>query len=561
MAKRQIKNPDIQQLLIQIRFTPQSKRKKELVACEELLASIKDEVEYPFDFVCFRITGHRPKEEVESRTIRGADLIADLQIFISQLSSQIAENVSDVKEKIYTVEELSSLLNVSTKTLQRWRKRGLAARKFIFEDGQKRFGFTESAVKSFMSDHSSLVEKAKSFDRVSSREKQIILKLAAVMAEKSGLSRYQIIEKISEKVKRSHETVRYTIGGYENSHPERRIFKGSGGIITTSSASEIFRLYKQGVSIEELTARFERSKSSIYRIINRKRARVLLTQKIEYIPSEEFPSAGGESILSEDVYMGGEQIERDNEQIEGGDSFFGEYLGRFEDTEPLTRDQEISLFRKYNYLKYFAHQQISKLHGVEASGIELRRIEKACFDSEEIKKILIESNLRLVISIASKHSRVNSRISDLVSEGNLSLMRAVENFDYKKGVRFATYASLAIAKDFARSIPAESYISAKTKIAAIDNISRTRSADAVSVEDAHTSLIGSIRANLNEREQYIIINHFGLEGTLIRKNKKTLKEIGDDLNLTKERVRQIELTALQKLKQSLSIEQFDSLTG
>jgi DNA-directed RNA polymerase sigma subunit (sigma70/sigma32) len=59
----------------------------------------------------------------------------------------------------------------------------------------------------------------------------------------------------------------------------------------------------------------------------------------------------------------------------------------------------------------------------------------------------------------------------------------------------------------------------------------------------------------------VIINHFGLLGTLIRKEKKTLKQIGEDLGLTKERIRQIELVALQKLKHRLSIEEFELLTG
>jgi len=81
------------------------------------------------------------------------------------------------------------------------------------------------------------------------------------------------------------------------------------------------------------------------------------------------------------------------------------------------------------------------------------------------------------------------------------------------------------------------------------------------VEKAHRSLAHVIKDNLNEREQYIIINHFGLLGSLVRKEKKTLKEIGDHLGLTKERVRQVELIALQKLRQSLSTEEFELLTG
>ena len=85
--------------------------------------------------------------------------------------------------------------------------------------------------------------------------------------------------------------------------------------------------------------------------------------------------------------------------------------------------------------------------------------------------------------------------------------------------------------------------------------------DFAAIERARHSLVQVVKDELDQREQYIILNHFGLVGSLIRKNKKTLQQIGEDLGLTKERVRQLELIALQKLRQSLSIKEFELLTG
>ena len=69
-----------------------------------------------------------------------------------------------------------------------------------------------------------------------------------------------------------------------------------------------------------------------------------------------------------------------------------------------------------------------------------------------------------------------------------------------------------------------------------------------------------IRSELENREQYIILHHFGLVGHGVKKQRKTLNQIGLDLNLSTERVRQLELTALQKLRQCLSREEFELLT-
>jgi len=85
--------------------------------------------------------------------------------------------------------------------------------------------------------------------------------------------------------------------------------------------------------------------------------------------------------------------------------------------------------------------------------------------------------------------------------------------------------------------------------------------DFAAIERAHQNLTQVIKDNLTEREQYIILNRFGLVGPPIKKETKTLKQIGEELGLSKERVRQLELSALQKLRQSLSVEEFELLTG
>jgi RNA polymerase sigma factor (sigma-70 family) len=528
---------------MQLRFAPQRKRHKQLVSAEKLFAIINHDKEYPFEFVCFKITGFRPKGQTARELVKGSELIEDLPIFIAKLSAQVAPPASQQQEKIYDIEQLAAALGVSTKTINRWRKRGMLARKFVFDDGVKRLGFFQSTVDKFIKANPDLAAKAKTFTRLTKKQKHQIIKQASSLAAKANLSRYQIIEKIAAKTGKAHETIRYTLLNYEKSNPDRHVFKESPLAVDPAHAAEIYKLFKQGSAIKELMERFNRSRSSIYRILDHGRAKALLAKKIDFIDSPEF--------LSKDAAR----------------RILAKSLESLHAEPPLNRERETELFRRYNYLKYLASTKTAALMPGQPSGKMLTEIENYLAEAETIKKIIIEANLGLVVSIAKKHTISGANLPDLISEGNFSLMRAVEKFDYTRGFRFATYASWAIAKAYAHRIPAEFARLDRAVEAPIEDIQRDLRVTTVAVEDverAHRSLTRTITDNLDERERYIILNHFGLIPSKTKKlkmEKKTLQQIGEDLGLSKERVRQLELVALQKLKHLLSIEEFELLTA
>ena len=94
---------------MQLRFAPQKKRRKQLAAVEKLFAILDVNRQYPFEFVCFRITGFRPKGSQATALIKGDELVSDLRVFITKLSSQVAEPADQQGEKVHREQGLDAM--------------------------------------------------------------------------------------------------------------------------------------------------------------------------------------------------------------------------------------------------------------------------------------------------------------------------------------------------------------------------------------------------------------------------------------------------------------------
>src|SRR5438552_4763592 len=169
----------------QVRFAPPARRLEQLARTERLLAELDPDRQYPYQFICYRITDFRP-DAYADLVVAGRDLHHDLGLLISELATSMpAMPLETVAEPVLTLEEFSRKLNVTPKTINRWRKRGLIGLPVLYK-GRKQVGFLPSLVDPFLSSNQARLERSGRISQLTTEEKDEILRRARRLARLTG---------------------------------------------------------------------------------------------------------------------------------------------------------------------------------------------------------------------------------------------------------------------------------------------------------------------------------------------------------------------------------------
>ena len=229
----------------------------------------------------------------------------------------------------------------------------------------------------------------------------------------------------------------------------------------------------------------------------------------------------------------------------------------------LTAAEERVLFLQFNYCRYLVCKLKQQLRDGRISAEQAQTILKWDRMAEGYRDQIAQTNLALVLAMAKRTRMSEVDFSDLVSEGNMALLRAVDKFDVARGFKFSTYACRAILKAFSRTgVKLSKYrqlfpTDFDPKLEKSDYLDRKREHHRDDCVDEIRRILGDNRADLTDIEQSVIEHRYSL-GARATKHRDyqplTLEQVGKIIGVTKERVRQIQNKALDKIRQSLESE-------
>lgn len=558
------RSDDFAEFARQLTFAPPNRRRAQIERAEALYWDLDADHHYPLDFVVYRITRYRP-DTFQLIAIVGKVLRHDLLLLVDELSATLDDTVDRHNPPPLSLDELCQKLNVTTKTIQRYRTQGLFARRLIYSDGRRRLAFLPASVDRFLAHRDTEAEqRARTFTRIDDDTAHaIITRARRLVARRPQLTPFQAARHLAPRFDRSVEAVRQLLVRHDRRDGRVAIFPRHVPPLSERQQRVIHRAYHRGVSVGKLARRFGKSRNAIYRAIHRRRAAAIAQLNLSYVASPTFELPDAEQVILESHLPqptppkpnGRKKSRAPDTQADATD------LAQLYSEQPHDAPLERALFVRYNFLKYQAAQLRDQLNPSEPRSRELDRIETRLRRAAAIKSRIFRANLPLVISMARKHLATRSQrhgptLSQLIAEGNRVLLARIETYDVRRQNRFAAYLSYALMRRFAQYDPQTAAgpaaerdtlhrVAAEYWPAALNPV-RAAIADAADAADTFAALLDE----LDETERLIVTRHFGISEDGQHVEPQPLATIAAQLDVPLERARRIERRSITKIRRA-----------
>jgi RNA polymerase primary sigma factor len=315
--------------------------------------------------------------------------------------------------------------------------------------------------------------------------------------------------------------------------------------VVTSAAPKASGLRKLRPQVRLTSAVLERFSPP-----SRELLRQVLSETLECVYDQEFRRSGAERELLGSLPDEGEEFLAASADDSGMD------LLAPRRHRVLTAEEERALFLRFNYCRYRTMLVVRRNQGKRLGSQALSEILGWVRQSLLTRNAIVRLNTSLVMAMARRTKTVGVELADLISEGNLALLRCVDKFDCARGFKFSTYACRAILKSFSRVATRTSRhrVMFPTEfdpaLERSDFAERSRASHEGDCVHELKSILLENEAQLSEVERQVILARFNIDAGAnnAAAKAKTLEQVGEMIGVTKERVRQIQNKALGKLR-------------
>lgn len=532
--------PALEELARQLRFAPASAIRRQLASAETLAREIDPAREYPISWLVFRLTGYR-SESGDDETVLGATVLAEMSALAERLSEQGRLSMEDLGDDAIGLPELCERWGVTRKTIERRRRDGLIGCRVRDEEGRTRLAFMRSSVERYERARSMRVERGREFSRISDEMEARLARRAARYRKRLGWTLHQVSERLARRFGRSPEAVRRALSRRDASS-DRPIF-GARGPLRDREREMAMRAYRRGIEADAIGERLERTRASVHRIVNERRAALLRGLELRPARSEMFDREDADEVILAPAAV------REGLGAPGAPDVRAFVEGAMADPPPDAA-REKALAAAMALLRVRAEEGIAALARHNPRSSELDGVETMLRWASLLQRELARSQRRLVLRTIEE--RIGVGLMDLPDAGARRALAlgmgaaclAAGQFDPFRGGRLAAATGLTVGRALGmagveRAVKSAGARRSASRLVPVEDWTRRVCAWQAWLDPPARVREGLDR--LSDRDRRIVSRRYGLDGA----PPETAAAVGASMGLSSTRVTAIERRALR----------------